>query len=148
MSGEKAKKPQEGKVANQVIGDVIGGVVGKKGKVQIDKLEVVKGDKAKIIYGDETITAIDVKDPFYEIYRQIDSKPKGKKKLVREVEQIRQEVQKDEDIRQGFLQERLRNLAKIAPDIFEVTVATLANPKLGFALVVQKIAKKAREEYA
>jgi hypothetical protein len=148
MSGKKGEMHERVKIENLVVGDVIGGVVGKKGRVRIDRLEVVKGDKVRLFWGDNTVTEIDADDPFCEIYHRIDSKPKDKKKLAREVEQIRQEVQKGEDAHQGSLQERLKNLAKMAPDIFEVTIATLANPALGFALVVQKIAKKAREEYA
>jgi hypothetical protein len=34
----------------------------------------------------------------------------------------------------------------MAPDILEVVVATLVNPVLGIGVVVNKIAKKAKEE--
>ena len=147
MSERESKNQPKVEIGHLVEGDVIGGIVGDEGKVRIDHLEVVKGDKVKVIYGDSTVTEIDVEDPFYEIYRQIAAKPKGRIKLTREVEQIRQEVQKGDDARPDFLQERLRNLAKMAPDIFEVTVATLANPALGFAVIAKKIATKAREDY-
>ena len=147
MSEEKSKERPKIEIGNLVTGDVIGGVVGGEGKVRIDRLEVVKGNKVKIVYGDGTAAEINVEDPFYEIYRRIASKPKGRRELAREVEQIRQEIQKGDDVRPDFLQKRLRNLAKMADDIFEVTVATLANPALGFAVVAQKIAVKARRDY-
>jgi len=148
MSEPEGVKRKRREAKNVVEGDAIGAVVGDKGKVKVNKIEVVKGNKIRIVYGDNSETEIDADDPFFAIYRQIEAKPKDRKKLVAEVDQIRREAKKDEqDIRQNFLQERLGNLAKMAPDIFEVTVATLANPALGFAVIAQKIAKKAREEY-
>lgn len=147
MSERESEKYPKTEIENLVLGDVIG-IVGDGGKVQIDHLEVVKGDRIKITYGDSTVTEIDVEDPFYEIYRQVASRTKDREKLARKVDQIRQEVQEGDGIRPDFLRGRLRSLAKMAPDIFEVTAATLANPVLGFAVIAQKIAVKARQDYA
>lgn len=44
---------------------------------------------------------------------------------------------------QSFLQERLLNIYAMSEDIGEVLITTLANPALGVALVIQKVAKKA-----
>jgi hypothetical protein len=47
---------------------------------------------------------------------------------------------------QSFLEQRLKNLVAMAPEIGEVGVATLANPVLGVALVIKKIAEKVQAE--
>ena len=145
MSDEKSEDTR--RIKNYAGGDVIVGIVGDKGKVRIDKVEVVHGDKIKLIDGNEVVAEIDADDPFFDIYRQVEIQGKERPAVLKEVEQIRQEVQKWAALDESFLQIRLRNLAKMAPDIFEVTVATLANPALGFALIAQKVAKKARAEY-
>ena len=41
---------------------------------------------------------------------------------------------------------RSRNIARIAPDMLDMVVATLANPLAGLGMVVKKIAEKAKEE--
>lgn len=45
-----------------------------------------------------------------------------------------------------FLETRLINIGKMAPDIGEVILTTLVNPAAGIALTLQKIAQKAQEE--
>lgn len=45
-----------------------------------------------------------------------------------------------------WIEQRLRNIARMGPDILNVVTATLANPAVGLALTVRKIANKAREE--
>ena len=41
---------------------------------------------------------------------------------------------------------RLRNLKKMAPDIADVALSTLANPIAGVGKIVQKVAKKIKDE--
>lgn len=47
---------------------------------------------------------------------------------------------------QSFLMGRLKTIHKMAPDIGQVIIATLANPAAGIALTIQKIAQKAQAE--
>lgn len=47
-----------------------------------------------------------------------------------------------------FLETRLINIGKMAPDIGEVIITTLVNPVAGIALTLQKIAQKAQAELA
>jgi len=47
-----------------------------------------------------------------------------------------------------FLETRLINIGKMAPDIGEVIITTLVNPGAGIALTLQKIAQKAQAELA
>lgn len=88
-----------------------------------------------------------VKQLFEPIYSQIESrpntKPEDKADLKIDVEELQDEVTKGDEADETFLARRLRNIARMAPDIFEVVVSTLANPAAGFATVVKKVAEKA-----
>ena len=67
-----------------------------------------------------------------------------------EVEEIQSTVtkaaRKNEMIDEGFLAQRFRNIARMAPDGLDTVVATLGNPLAGLGIAVKKIAKKAKEE--
>jgi len=60
---------------------------------------------------------------------------------VREVEK---EVAKGAGLDENFLVRRLRNIGRIAPDILEVVLATIASPAAGLGVVAKKIAERAR----
>jgi hypothetical protein len=47
---------------------------------------------------------------------------------------------------EGFLSRHFRNIARMAPDLLDVIVATLTNSLAGLGVAVKKIADKAREE--
>jgi len=47
---------------------------------------------------------------------------------------------------EGFLSRRFRNIARVAPDVLDVVVATLGSPLAGLGVAVKKIAEKVREE--
>ena len=58
------------------------------------------------------------------------------------VEEIAAEDQKGEDADESFIARRLRNIQRIAPDILDVVMATIANPAAGFGMVAKKVAEK------
>jgi cell division septum initiation protein DivIVA len=62
--------------------------------------------------------------------------------LRTEIEELRQELGKKEKANESFLMRRLRNIARMAPDILEVTLATITHPAAGFGLIAKKIADK------
>jgi len=62
------------------------------------------------------------------------------------VEEIKTEALKGDKADEGVVASKLRVIAAMAPDILDVVTATLTNPAAGVAMVIQKIAKKAREE--
>jgi hypothetical protein len=100
------------------------------------------------------LRAAEIKQIFDPLYLAIESQketsPAEKEDLEAEVKEIQAAVteasQKDEKIDQGFLSRRFRNIARMAPDVLDVVVKTLANPTLGIAEVARKIAAKAKEE--
>jgi hypothetical protein len=85
---------------------------------------------------------------FTELFKKIDQRadtpPEDKEDLKVNVEEIKAEAEKGEKADETFLSRRLRNIERIAPDIAEVVLATLVNPAAGFALVVKKVAERAR----
>lgn len=100
------------------------------------------------------LSATDIKQLFDQLYTNIDARTEistGKKEDVKaEVQDIQTAVteaaQKNEKVDEGFLSRRFRNIARMAPDVLDVIVATLGNPLAGLGVAVKKIAEKAKEE--
>ena len=100
------------------------------------------------------LSAAEIKQLFDGLYSQIDARantsPANKEDIKAEVKEIQSTVtnaaQKNEKIDEGFLSQRFRNIARMAPDLLDVVVATLGNPLAGMGVVVKKIAEKAKEE--
>ena len=92
------------------------------------------------------LNAEQVKELFSPIYGKIDGRPEtdeeDKVDLKAEVEEIQAAAAKGDDVDESFLSRRLKNLGRMAPDILDVVVATLANPAAGFAVAVKKVADK------
>jgi hypothetical protein len=101
-------------------------------------------------------SAADIKQLFDQLYTVIESNKKvsstKKEDLKAEVQEIQDTVteaaQKNEKVEESFLSRRFRNIARMAPDVLDVVVATLANPLAGLGVAVKKIAEKAKEETA
>jgi hypothetical protein len=100
------------------------------------------------------LTAAELRQLFDQLYQAIDSRahtsPAAKEDLKAEVKEIestvKDAVQKDEKMDESFLSRRFRNIARMAPDMLDVIVATLANPLAGLGLALKKIAEKAKAE--
>ncbi len=89
-------------------------------------------------------------EAFADIQRRIDARPEDPKvdkdEIKETVERLEAEARKGEAASPDKVQRWLVGLAAMAPDIFKVTVATLANPVLGIATAIQLIANTASEE--
>ena len=72
--------------------------------------------------------------------------PEAKKTVEESVKQIEQEVKKGNKAQGSFIQERLENIQRMAPDIAEVVIATLQNPAAGISLAVKKVINKIHAE--
>lgn len=72
--------------------------------------------------------------------------PEEKNDLKEQVSKIESEAAKDKQADPGRLEKLINTLAVMAPDIFEVAVATLANPLAGIGLVANKIGDRAKLE--
>jgi hypothetical protein len=95
-----------------------------------------------------------MKQLFDGLYTKIDANPEvlpaDKEDIKAEVKEIQSTVtdaaQRNDKVDEGFLARRFRNIARMAPDILDVIVATLGNPLAGLGVAVKKIADKAKAE--
>ncbi len=62
------------------------------------------------------------------------------------VDEIVPEAAKGEEADTSFIEERIRNLARMGPDILNVATKTMTNPALGLVEVVRLVANKVRAE--
>ena len=100
------------------------------------------------------LNAAEIKQLFNQLYTAIESNkkvsPTKKEDLRAEVQEIQSTVteaaKKNEKVDESFMSRRFRNIARMAPDVLDVIVATLANPLAGLGVAVKKIAEKAKEE--
>lgn len=93
-----------------------------------------------------TLSEQEVQKILDQLYKAIESRPQtlpvNKQELMSEVNDIEMLVKEasknQEPIDEGYLSRRLRNLARMAPDIFEVIMATLGSPLSGLGLAISK----------
>jgi hypothetical protein len=143
---------------NQIgtIGDIVAGDKVAGDKVSGDKITtgnitgssgiaIGRGAQATATTG---LSGTDAAQLFQAIYAQIQARPEdpsvGKEEIQEKVEKIEQEAKAGAQANEGKIGRWLRELAGMAPDIFDVTVACLTNPLAGFAEVVKKVAAKAK----
>ena len=108
---------------------------------------VGRGARVEIQSG---IRAKELAELFSPIYQKIESRlPDAvveKEEITDRVKRIEKEVASDEKAEPAKVERWLRNLAAMAPDILDVTVAALTSPIAGISMTVQKIAQKVKEE--
>ncbi len=100
------------------------------------------------------LSAEEIKQLFEGLYTKIEARPNtpaiDKEDLKTDLKEIQavvtQAAQKNGKVDEGFLSRRFRNIARMAPDLFDVVVATLGNPLAGLGVAAKKIAEKAKEE--
>ena len=122
------------------------------GPVFLDKVNnqgVIKGRSDVNHKGMDAKKAADL---FNDLFKAIGNHSKlsqeEKADLKAEVEELRQELSKKNKASESLLMRRLRNIGRMAPDILDVTLATILNPVLGYGVVAKKIAAKAKEATA
>lgn len=111
--------------------------------------------KVNVAGGDLNITetssdAAALERLFAMMLQKLDSLPGVDKQVVADakepVQAIQAEASKGEQADESVVSKHLRSIARMGPEILDVVTASLVNPAAGIALVIQKIAKKAREE--
>ncbi|NJN95806.1 MAG: hypothetical protein HC875_17735 [Anaerolineales bacterium] len=132
-------------VGGNVGGSIITGSIGG---------DYVGGDK---VGGDKVgrdkitgLTGADLAQMFQDIYSRIEARPADpnvdKAEVKDTVQKIEQEVEKGEEANPSKVERWLKTLKGMAPDIGDVTIACLTNPAAGVAMVIKKIAEKAKVE--
>jgi hypothetical protein len=138
------KKNTTGQETNIKVGD-ISGISGNMN---------IAGGNITTYQATSNLSAAEIKQLFDQLYADIETNskptPADKEDLKAEVEEIQstvtEAVQKNEKVNESFLSRRFRNIARVAPDMLDVVVATLADPLAGLGVAVKKIAEKAKEE--
>lgn len=128
----------------------VGNISSVSGEINIAGEDITSN---KTVHG---LSAVDIERVFDQIYTAINTNAKtshaNKEDLKAEVQEIQSTVteaaQKNEKVDESFLSRRFRNIARMAPDVLDVVVATLANPLAGLGVAVKKIAEKAKGETA
>ena len=87
-------------------------------------------------------------DFYTAVQQQPDLPPRDKADVQAELEEVETELQKGEEANEGFIRRRLRHVQRMAPDIYDVVLATFANPIAGVGLVAKKIAEKMKADAA
>ncbi len=129
-----------------------GGFVGRDKNTTVGQGGVVIGgsvSNSNIVTGNNNVVAstITQKEEYIQnIYERIESRPDtepvDKEDLKSAVAEIAEEDAKGENADESFIARRLRNIQRIAPDILEVALATIANPAAGFGMVAKKVAER------
>jgi hypothetical protein len=131
----------------RVGGDYVGG---NKTVTQTAGGDIVGRDKITTTTGGPG--AQQLAEYFARIERLIAARPPDpnveKEEIKETVQRIQGEAQKGEEASTAKLERWLMNLGAMADDIFQVTVATLADPVLGLATTIRLIAQRAKEEKA
>ena len=87
---------------------------------------------------------------FSTIYKQVEERrdltPTDKTDLKSELQAFEDDDKKGPESNEGFLAQRLRNVRRIAPDILDVAIATIANPAAGFSMIAKKVTEKMKAE--
>ena len=133
---------------------------GKQTSVRVGNISDISGN-VNVAGGNITthhtttgLSAAEIKQLFDGLYAKIETRPDtpiaDKEDLKAEVKEIQATVteaaQKNNKVDEGFLARRFRNIARMAPDVLDVVVATLGNPLAGLGVALKKIAEKAKEE--
>jgi hypothetical protein len=111
---------------------------------------VIGGDvnRSVIVTGDNN--RIGAASKFKDVYQKVDEtpalSPTDKTDLKSELQTFEDEDKKGPESNEGFLAQRLRNIKRIAPDILDVTLATITSPAAGFGMIAKKVAEKMKAE--
>ncbi|RJP49969.1 MAG: hypothetical protein C4583_11520 [Anaerolineaceae bacterium] len=132
-------------------------VSSSKGSVGRDRV-VSAGDGSIVIGGDVNHSLIvkgdnnriNIASKFKDVYQKVDEHPElsptDKSDLKSELQAFEDDDKKGPESNEGFLAQRLRNVRRIAPDIVDVAIATIANPAAGFGVIAKKVAEKMKSE--
>jgi hypothetical protein len=93
--------------------------------------------------------SLEVDRLFQTIYAHLDRKDlpaAHREDLQADLKEVEQEVAKGDQVDEGFLARRLRNIQRMAPDILDVILASIVNPVAGGLLALRKIVEKMKAE--
>ncbi len=142
-AARKNKPAAASKPTDQREGIAAGGSI-VQGNVSIKQGTFVGRDQ--IITQSSTANLHQLFQPVYaEIARRPNTDESDRADLQAAVKDVETQAAKGEAADETLLVRQLRNIGRMAPDILEVVMTTLANPAAGLGLVAAKIAQKASQ---
>ena len=147
---KKTKRTGGKRASGKGAGVSMGNISDVSGKVNVAGRDIITHETTT------GLSAAEIKQLFAPLYQAIETRPNtsasAKEDLTTDVKEIQtvitEAAQKNEKVDEGFLARRFRNLARMAPDVLDVLVATLGNPLAGLGVAVKKLADKAKSETA
>jgi hypothetical protein len=137
MHSVKTKKQAASQLSIKINGNLGPGVVIGEGSIQADN-----------IAGGNITHQNNQANIFKQVYESLDEhifeSETAKNNVIKTVKDVEQIVATGKD--EYSLEGHLDNLARMAPDILEVTLATLSNPFVGLSVAAKKIVDKIKEE--
>jgi hypothetical protein len=118
---------------------------GIQGNVQGQAIAVGKGAKA-------VVNQSPMPDALSKVFDKLEKKvaglPEGPEKVVASnaVVALKSEAKLGDKAKEETVSKWINLLAQMAPDIWDVAVATFANPVAGLGLTFSKVAKRAKDE--
>ena len=145
MSPSKTNKKRPNETENKVN---VGAISDVYGTVNIAGRDITSNQTTT------SSSVIEINQLFDQLYTAIEIRPEtpaaDKEDLKAEVEEIQSTVteaaKKNKEVEESFLSRRFRNIARVAPDVLDVVVATLGSPLAGLGVAAKKIAEKAKED--
>lgn len=108
---------------------------------------------SNIVSGNNNVinqNVVNISAAFAPIYRAVDEHPAltpaVKEDVKAEIKDVEKEIQNGDKANESSMTRHLRNVQRMAPDMLDVVVATMANPVAGLGMVAKKIAEKAAAE--
>ena len=129
-------------------GDQVGGDKISVGNISRSRgVAIGRGARATVQSG---IGSKELAELFSSIYQKIESRSPDplaeKEEITDQVKRIESEVAKGEKAQPEKVERWLRNLAAMAPDILDVTLATITSPLAGISMAIRLIAQKVKKE--
>lgn len=107
---------------------------------------VVGNHSSSTVIKQEGIDIAALEQAFTNFYTAVAQQPElptqDKVDLQAELRDVEAELKKGEEADEGFIRRRLRNIRRMAPDIYDVVLTTFGNPIAGLGMVAKKIAEK------
>jgi hypothetical protein len=156
-----ASKKQEKPSINTDGGAYIGGGINTGGGDFVGRDKHVSGDETRIsiggnmsgnlVVGNNNMVSntVSIQTILAPVYRAIEESPRpvqDKEDLKAEVKEIETAVTQNKSVDESWLARRLRNLKRMAPDIAEVALASLAGPGAAVAAIVKQTAERVKAE--
>jgi len=118
---------------------------GIQGNVQGQAIAVGKNAKAIV---NQSAVPDEVGKVFAELEKKVAGLPEGPEKAVANnaVEVLKSEAKLGDEAKEETVSKWVNLLAQMAPDIWDVAVATFANPVAGLGVAFSKVAQRAKEE--